>query len=131
VHFRELELIYGTGAGNRLNVYSTTAAPPSAPVHVLTAGSYTRIGCYTEGNSTRALSEAHYINYTSQTVEKCAKFCEAGSYAVMGVEYGGECMFSTFSRHDVMSLTEFQVIAVARPRSRLLRQYLLLMQTVI
>ncbi|EHK98023.1 putative fungistatic metabolite [Glarea lozoyensis 74030] len=76
---------------NQLNVYSTAPAPPAAPQHVLTAGPYTRIGCYTEGNGTRALSGAQDINYASQTVEKCATFCAAGSYAVMGVEYGGEC----------------------------------------
>ncbi|KAG9237883.1 WSC domain-containing protein [Amylocarpus encephaloides] len=82
------------GAGNRLSVYSTAPAPPADPVHVATAPPYTRFGCYTEGNGTRALSGAQDVDYTpgtGMTVEKCATFCSAGSFAVMGVEYGGEC----------------------------------------
>ncbi|RDL33881.1 WSC containing protein [Venustampulla echinocandica] len=79
------------GAGNRLSVYSTTPAAPAAPVHVPAAGGYTRTGCYTEGNGTRALSGAEEVNYATMTVEICAAFCATGSFQVMGVEYGGEC----------------------------------------
>jgi hypothetical protein len=95
--FRTLErscewiLTGNVGAGNRLSVYSTASVAPAAPEHVLTASPYTRLGCYTEGNGTRALSGAQEINYTSMTVEKCSTFCDVGSYTVMGVEFGGEC----------------------------------------
>ena len=89
--FPESKRLTAIGAANRLSVYSTSPAPPAAPQHVLSAGPYTRVGCYTEGNGTRALSGTQDIDYTSQTVEKCSAFCSAEPYAVMGVEYGGEC----------------------------------------
>lgn len=81
------------GAGNRLNVFSTTGTAPAPPAHVLTVGDYTRVGCVTEGNGTRALSDATEVDYstTGMTVEKCAAFCSAGGFALMGVEFGGEC----------------------------------------
>lgn len=81
------------GAGNRLSVYTTAAAPPTPPIHVVIAGKYTRLGCYTEGNGTRALSGATASDYsiTGMTVEKCAAFCTSSAAALMGVEYGGEC----------------------------------------
>lgn len=81
------------GAGNRLSVYSTTPTAPAEPVHVATAGGYTRFGCYTEGNGTRALADFQEVDYstTGMTVEKCATFCGGHSSALFGVEYGGEC----------------------------------------
>lgn len=83
-------LIQTIGGSDRLSVYSTTTTtPPSPPAHVPTAGPYTRIGCYTEGNGTRALSGATKIDYSTTTVETCATFCNTEGFAVMGVEYGG------------------------------------------
>ncbi|KAH8661593.1 WSC domain-containing protein [Tricladium varicosporioides] len=81
------------GGGNRLSVYSTAggAAPPPAPVHVASAPPFTRLGCYTEGNNTRALSGFQQYDYSGMTVEKCAAICAATPYTFMGVEYGGEC----------------------------------------
>jgi hypothetical protein len=81
------------GAGNRLSVYNTAGAAPAPPAHVITAGAYTRFGCYTEGNGTRALSDFQEVDYsnTGMTVEKCATFCTSHSSALMGVEHGGEC----------------------------------------
>ncbi|TVY37646.1 putative fungistatic metabolite [Lachnellula subtilissima] len=81
------------GASDRLNIYTTAGAAPAPPAHVLTAGAYSRIGCYTEGNGTRALSGATEVDYstTGMTVEKCAAFCTTHGSALMGVEYGGEC----------------------------------------
>ncbi|TVY83801.1 putative fungistatic metabolite [Lachnellula suecica] len=81
------------GAGNRLSVYTTAGAAPAPPVHVLTAGAYTRFGCYTEGNGTRALADFQEVDYstTGMTVEKCATFCAGNASPLFGVEYGGEC----------------------------------------
>ncbi|CAG8950885.1 hypothetical protein HYFRA_00003102 [Hymenoscyphus fraxineus] len=84
------------GGSDRLSIYSTkSTTPPAPPAHILTAGPYSRIGCYTEGNGTRALSGATKVDYSATTVESCATFCNAEGWAVMGVEYGGECYCGT------------------------------------
>ncbi len=73
----------------------TSTSPSSAATVVPTLrpkqkiGSYSFMGCYTEGSKVRALTGAVFYNYTSMTLELCAASCVGFSY--WGVEYGGEC----------------------------------------
>ncbi|KKY27503.1 putative wsc domain-containing protein [Phaeomoniella chlamydospora] len=96
------------GGANHLDVYvlnTSTAAPTSSaspstttsvststdgPHTVQTAGTWTYLGCYTEGTNTRALNgRENPIVGADVSVEACTTACEGLSYA--GVEYGGEC----------------------------------------
>ncbi|AEO62666.1 uncharacterized protein THITE_2107105 [Thermothielavioides terrestris NRRL 8126] len=84
------------GAGNRLELYSTTATrttsatpTPTATLAVKpTVGDYVFVGCQTEATSQRALSEKTYAD-DSMTLESCAAFCAGFTY--FGTEYGREC----------------------------------------
>ncbi|KAH6682060.1 WSC domain-containing protein [Halenospora varia] len=69
------------GAGNRLDMYSSTVAPPNS-------ASFSSLGCYTEGTNGRTLVEKDYSS-DSMTIELCASTCEG--YAYFGVEYYREC----------------------------------------
>ncbi|CAO1598181.1 hypothetical protein XANCAGTX0491_001951 [Xanthoria calcicola] len=62
---------------------STSSAVSSSP-----SSSFAYRGCYSEGTSGRALSDASTVSNT-MTVEKCAAFCQA--YTYMGIEYSSEC----------------------------------------
>ncbi|KAI4228127.1 MAG: hypothetical protein L6R36_001907, partial [Xanthoria steineri] len=62
---------------------STSSALSSSP-----SSSFAYRGCYSEGTSGRALSDASTVSST-MTVEKCAAFCQG--YTYMGIEYGSEC----------------------------------------
>lgn len=81
------------------NIAPTTSSP--SPFAVTKAGSFAYQGCYTEGNSARALSAASTAS-GDMTVEKCAAFCLGYSY--MGVEYSTEC-FCANSISDGAALT--------------------------
>ncbi|KAK3685494.1 hypothetical protein B0T22DRAFT_381071 [Podospora appendiculata] len=86
------------GAGNRLELYSTTATrstsatPTPTPTATLaqkpTVGSYTLVGCQTEATAGRALASDSYAA-DSMTLESCAAYC--GAYTYFGTEYGREC----------------------------------------
>ncbi|KAK3308814.1 uncharacterized protein B0T15DRAFT_411620 [Chaetomium strumarium] len=85
------------GAGNRLELYSTTAtrtsasatATPTATLAVKpTVGAYSFVGCQTEATGMRALSEKGYAD-DSMTLESCAAYCSGFTY--FGTEYGREC----------------------------------------
>lgn len=84
------------GAGNRLELYSTTATRTSSatptPTGSLavkpTVGDYTFVGCQTEATSGRALSGKAYADDT-MTLELCATYCSGFTY--FGTEYGREC----------------------------------------
>jgi hypothetical protein len=84
------------GAGNRLELYSTTAtrtttsvaAPTGTLVHLPTVGKYSLVGCQTEGAGVRALDGAATAA-DDMTLDKCATFCSAFTY--FGTEYGREC----------------------------------------
>ncbi|KAL1842674.1 hypothetical protein VTK73DRAFT_3070 [Phialemonium thermophilum] len=82
------------GAGNRLELYSTTAtqSPTPTPTATLavkpTVGAYSFVGCITEGVGIRALSEDSYAA-DDMTLESCAAFCSDFTY--FGTEYGREC----------------------------------------
>ncbi|KAK5993286.1 WSC domain-containing protein [Cladobotryum mycophilum] len=85
------------GAGNRLELYSTTATQPPAPtgtlIHKPTVSPYNFVGCWSEGNGARALSQAATIA-PDMTNEECATFCKDFKY--FGTEYGSECYCGSF-----------------------------------
>ncbi|KAL2257208.1 hypothetical protein VTK26DRAFT_514 [Humicola hyalothermophila] len=84
------------GAGNRLELYSTTATrtttstpAPTATLGVKpTVGDYVFVGCQTEATDSRALTGDTYAD-DSMTLESCADFCSGFIY--FGTEYGREC----------------------------------------
>ncbi|KAK3325520.1 hypothetical protein B0H66DRAFT_548554 [Apodospora peruviana] len=97
------------GAGNRLELYSTTtlsatssptsttstttstssaASPTGTLAHKPVVGAYTLVGCQTEATGVRALSANSYAADT-MTLESCATFCSG--YTYFGVEYAREC----------------------------------------
>jgi hypothetical protein len=86
------------GAGNRLELYSTTATrtsttatatATSGPNIKPTVGAYTRVGCQTEATAGRALSAKEVFASDTLTLESCAAYCEG--YTYFGAEYGREC----------------------------------------
>ncbi|KAL2157628.1 hypothetical protein VTH06DRAFT_6007 [Thermothelomyces fergusii] len=83
------------GAGNRLELYSTTATRSAAPVPTgtpavkPTVGDYTFVGCQTEATSGRALSGREVYADDAMTLEKCAEYC--AGFAYFGAEYSREC----------------------------------------
>ncbi|KAK4103952.1 heme peroxidase [Parathielavia hyrcaniae] len=86
------------GAGNRLELYSTTATRTSTtatatatagPAIKPTVGAYTRVGCQTEATAGRALSAKEAFANDAMTLESCAAYCEGFTY--FGTEYGREC----------------------------------------
>ncbi|KAF2732319.1 heme peroxidase [Polyplosphaeria fusca] len=74
------------GAGNRLNVFKSTAVitQPSNPA----IPGYTYAGCSSDSVGARIL-QGGYLADGAMTVEKCATYCNSAKY--FGVEYGGEC----------------------------------------
>ncbi|KAL7962473.1 heme peroxidase [Trichoderma compactum] len=85
------------GAGNRLELYSTTVTQPPTPTgtltHEPTVGAYTLVGCWTEGQGDRALGQAA-TQAADMTNEACAEFCS--DYRYFGTEYGDECYCGSF-----------------------------------
>ncbi|OAA45490.1 WSC domain containing protein [Metarhizium rileyi] len=86
------------GAGNRLELYSTTSAPvtptPTATLsHKPTISPYTMVGCWSEGTGARALGQAA-TSSDKMTNEACATFCK--TYKYFGTEYGSECYCGSF-----------------------------------
>lgn len=86
------------GAGDRLELYSTTSAPttptPTATLsHKPTVSPYSLVGCWTEGNGVRALSQASTVS-DKMTLEACATFCKSFKY--FGTEYGSECYCGSY-----------------------------------
>lgn len=84
------------GAGNRLDLYSTTATrtssstptPTATPDRKPTVGDYVFVGCQTEATGARALSGDTYAD-DSMTLESCAEYCSGFTY--FGTEYSREC----------------------------------------
>lgn len=71
---------------------STSSPLYSGPTTVASVGSCYFVGCYCKATNSRALINAHYIDYsaTGMTVEKCAASC-GPTYGLFGVESSGEC----------------------------------------
>ncbi|KKA29461.1 hypothetical protein TD95_003109 [Thielaviopsis punctulata] len=79
------------GAGNRLELYKTTASvpmPTGTLSHRPTVGAWSLIGCWTEGDNVRALGAAA-TSLINMTNEVCAEFCSG--YKFFGTEYSKEC----------------------------------------
>ncbi|KAF5522913.1 WSC domain-containing protein [Colletotrichum aenigma] len=84
------------GAGNRIELYSTTATRTSSSTasatatlaHISAVGQYSLVGCQTEATNGRAL-QATSTAADDMTLEKCATFCSG--YTYFGTEYGREC----------------------------------------
>ncbi|KAG5915648.1 hypothetical protein E4U42_007958 [Claviceps africana] len=86
------------GAGNRLELYATTSAPPTPTptatlMHKATVPPYTLVGCWTEGNGVRALSQGFTVS-DKMSNEACAVFCK--NYKYFGIEYGSECYCGSY-----------------------------------
>ena len=79
------------GAGNRLELYSSTAEPPpsttATPAPKPTVSSYIRVGCYEEVPG-RALNGRAFAD-DAMTLEMCADACSEFPY--WAAEYGREC----------------------------------------
>ncbi|OAA66090.1 Carbohydrate-binding WSC [Cordyceps fumosorosea ARSEF 2679] len=88
------------GAGNRLELYSTTVSittPTGTLAHKPTIAPYTMVGCWAEGATNRALNNGG-TSSPSMTNEKCADFCKA--YRYFGTEYGSECHCGSYLADD-------------------------------
>lgn len=83
--------IYDSGVSPTAST-STSSSIYSGPTIVPSVGSCYFVGCYSEATNSRALIDAHSIDYsaTGMTVEKCAAFCDP-TYSLFGLEWSGEC----------------------------------------
>ena len=54
---------------------------------------YTSLGCYTEGTSSRALSNG--ANPVNVSIAGCVAACQSGQFRFAGMEFGGECVRQT------------------------------------
>ncbi|KAH6626212.1 heme peroxidase [Chaetomium sp. MPI-SDFR-AT-0129] len=87
------------GAGNRLELYSTTAtrttsatpAPTATLARKEVVGGYRLVGCQKESSilGVRALSGMPVLAVDGLTLEGCAVYC--GGWEYFGAEYGREC----------------------------------------
>lgn len=83
------------GAGNRLELYSITAAqttstptPTASPVHIETVNDYALVGCWNELPNGRALRQ-RITSSESMTNEECAEHC--ADYRYFATQFGKEC----------------------------------------
>ncbi|KAH7906672.1 copper radical oxidase-like protein [Hygrophoropsis aurantiaca] len=78
------------GAGNRLDIFWSGAAPPAAPIIVPSVGNWTSLGCYSDSAATRALA---YGTATTGgvTAESCTTACYNAGYPLAGMEYSTQC----------------------------------------
>ncbi|KND93947.1 putative fungistatic metabolite [Tolypocladium ophioglossoides CBS 100239] len=86
------------GAGNRIELYSTTSAPVTPTptgtlIHKPTVSPYTLVGCWTEGSGARAL-EQKATTAPNMTNDACGAFCK--DYKYFGTEYGAECYCGSY-----------------------------------
>ncbi|POR35238.1 Putative fungistatic metabolite [Tolypocladium paradoxum] len=86
------------GAGNRIELYSTTSAPPTPTptatlIHKPAVSPYTLVGCWTEGKGARALEQKATMA-ANMTNDACGAFCK--DYKYFGTEYGAECYCGSY-----------------------------------
>lgn len=95
------------GAGNRLELYSTTSAatPTATLVHKPTVSPYTRLGCYTELVNARALDNGASAD-AKMTNEMCAARCK--SYAYFATQYASECYCGSQLSPDSQKVADSQ-----------------------
>lgn len=83
------------GDGDRLELYSTTSAPPTStstaapsPTHVEAVGNYALVGCWNEISNGRALNQRSR-SASDMTNEACADICSGFRY--FGTQFSSEC----------------------------------------
>ena len=92
------------GAGERLELYSTTASQPSptstaeptatpSPIHVGSVADYSLVGCWNEGSGVRALAQSSTAS-PNMTNPLCASHCS--SYRYFGTQFSTECYCGSF-----------------------------------
>lgn len=79
------------GSNNKyLSVWnSTSSAIP--PTMVKQVGKYPLDNCYSDSNTTRALTGSTLTKPTTMTVEACVNFCITKNYPLAGLSYGKTC----------------------------------------
>ncbi|KAJ3494780.1 hypothetical protein NLG97_g3855 [Lecanicillium saksenae] len=78
------------GGRNRLTLYKTSKVIPPAVNPGI--GDWESMGCHVEGSTGRALERQIWsIPGGNMTAPQCMRACDAGGYALAGVEYGREC----------------------------------------
>ncbi|EJD47485.1 WSC-domain-containing protein [Auricularia subglabra TFB-10046 SS5] len=73
------------GAGNRVNIYQSTAATSVQPV------SWSAMGCFTDAAQARVLAGTGLWAGAPMTPAVCTARCASLGYKLAGVEYGKEC----------------------------------------
>lgn len=83
------------GAGDRLELYSTTASQTSAtptptvsPSHLETVNDYALVGCWTELPNGRALRQ-RITSSPDMSNKECAEYCS--NYRYFATQFGSEC----------------------------------------
>jgi len=81
------------GAGNRLDLYWSGAAPPPPPSIEPSSGSWVSLGCYSDNVNGRALTfgTSPVGGASKNSVESCTAACSAAGYSLAGMEYSDEC----------------------------------------
>ncbi|KAH6648846.1 WSC domain-containing protein [Truncatella angustata] len=77
------------GGPSLLTIWKDTSISATQPTTSPAKGTVVYNGCYSEVSG-RLLNKDSYANATV-SVDQCAAYCQAGNYAYIGVEYGGEC----------------------------------------
>jgi hypothetical protein len=111
------------GNGDRLELYSTTSAPPTstsaaaaAPTHVEAVGDYALVGCWNEIPDGRALSQRTHAG-GEMTNEVCAGVCSGFRY--FATQYSSECYCgsSVSERSSPADLEDCSMACAADPSS--------------
>ncbi|KAF7327563.1 hypothetical protein MKEN_00335300 [Mycena kentingensis (nom. inval.)] len=83
------------GAGNRLNVFWSGAAPPPQPTIPDAIGNWTSLGCYSDNVSgARSLPVGMGVS-GPMTLEACTSACFDAGYPFAGSEFADECYCGT------------------------------------
>ncbi|CZT51694.1 uncharacterized protein RSE6_12877 [Rhynchosporium secalis] len=92
-----------TTATSILTPTSTFTSTSAIPLIVPSSGSYSYLGCFREGLTTRALGEAFFPNDLN-TIEKCTAACFPYVYA--GVEFSRECWCGNIMEEAVPKISD-------------------------
>ncbi|WRT68982.1 uncharacterized protein IL334_005964 [Kwoniella shivajii] len=92
---------------------STVPVVPAVPSGWAVASS----ACIADGKTGRALLGSFTIDYNN-TVESCLARCDAGGYAIAGIEYGNQCFCGSYLSNGA-SLTSTATCAVPCPGNSL------------
>ena len=118
------------GAGNRLNLYKSSATPPPGPIIAPNSGLWVSLGCYSyihfpfsteritddsvpapisDNPATRTLTFGTAVNggTANTSVQSCTDACFSSGYPLAGVEYSQECCTYYISLHFVAPVHSF------------------------